>query len=52
LAKLKVSKTKQTESTERLNRLMPRSPALAWDDLQGEAQYQHAKGLLKQFSLI
>ena len=52
LAKLKVSKTKQAESTERLNRLMPQSPALAWDDLQSEAQYQHAKGLLKQFSLI
>jgi beta-N-acetylhexosaminidase len=52
LAKLKVSKTKQAESTERLNRLMPQSPALAWDDLQDEAQYQHAKGLLKQFSLI
>ena len=52
LAKLKVSKAKQAESTERLNRLMPQSPALAWDDLQSEAQYQHAKGLLKQFSLI
>ena len=52
LAKLKVSKTKQAESTVRLNRLMPQSPALAWDDLQSEAQYQHAKGLLKQFSLI
>ena len=52
LAKLKVSKTKQAESKERLNRLMPQSPALAWDELQSEAQYQHAKGLLKQFSLI
>lgn len=52
LAKLKVSKAKQAESTERLNRLMPQTPALAWDDLQAEAQYQHAKGLLKQFSLI
>ena len=52
LSKLKVSKAKQAESVERLNRLMPKSPALNWDDLQGEAQYQHAKGLLKQFNLI
>jgi beta-N-acetylhexosaminidase len=52
LSKLKVSKVKQAESVERLNRLIPKSPALAWDDLQGEAQYQHAKGLLKQFNLI
>jgi beta-N-acetylhexosaminidase len=52
LSKLKVSQVKQSESMERLNRLMPKSPALAWDDLQDEAQYQHAKGLLKQFNLI
>ncbi len=52
LSKLKVSKAKQVESEERLNRLMPKSPALTWDDLQSEAQYQHAKGLLKQFQLI
>jgi beta-N-acetylhexosaminidase len=31
---------------------MPKSPALSWDELQSEAQYQHAKGLLKQFKLI
>jgi beta-N-acetylhexosaminidase len=52
LSKLKVSKAKQAESVERLNRLMPKSPALSWDELQSEAQYQHAKGLLKQFKLI
>ncbi|OWF66408.1 beta-N-acetylhexosaminidase [Polynucleobacter hirudinilacicola] len=52
LAKLKVTKTKQAESTKRLNRLMPKSAALSWDELQGEAQYQHAKGLLKQMNLI
>ncbi|MBT8614461.1 beta-N-acetylhexosaminidase [Polynucleobacter paneuropaeus] len=52
LSKLKVSKAKQAESVERLNRLMPKSLALTWDDLQSEAQYQHAKGLLKQFDLI
>jgi beta-N-acetylhexosaminidase len=52
LAKLKVSQAKKSESMERLNCLMPKSPALAWDDLQDEAQYQHAKGLLKQFRLI
>jgi beta-N-acetylhexosaminidase len=52
LSNLKVSQVKQSESMERLNRLMPKSPVLAWDDLQDEAQYQHAKGLLKQFNLI
>jgi beta-N-acetylhexosaminidase len=52
LSKLQVSKAKQSESMERLNRLMPKSPALSWDELQGEAEYQHAKGLLKQFKLI
>jgi beta-N-acetylhexosaminidase len=31
---------------------MPKSAALSWDDLQDEAQYQHAKGLLKQMKLI
>ena len=52
LAKLKISQAKKSESMERLNCLMPKSPALAWDDLQDEVQYQHAKGLLKQFALI
>ena len=52
LSKLKVSKAKQVESATRLNRLMPTAPALAWDALQHEAEYQHAKGLLKQFKLI
>lgn len=52
LTKLKVSKPKLAESSIRLQRLMPASPALAWDDLQSEAQYLHAKGLLKQFKLI
>jgi len=52
LLKLKVSKTKQTESAMRLNRLMLNSSALSWDALQKEAEYQHAKGLLRQFSLI
>jgi beta-N-acetylhexosaminidase len=32
--------------------LMPDSLALSWDVLQKEAEYQHAKGLLKQFKLI
>jgi len=31
---------------------MPTSVALSWDDLQAEAQYQHAKGLLQQLQLI
>jgi beta-N-acetylhexosaminidase len=52
LAKLKITKAKQSESATRLNRLMPRSVALSWDELQNEAEYQHAKGLLKQFGLI
>jgi len=52
LEKLKVSKVKQSESATRLNRLMPTSVALSWDELQDEAEYQHAKGLLKQMKLI
>ena len=52
LAHLKVSKAKLAESVIRLNRLMPKSPALSWDDLQNEPQYQHALGLLKQFNLL
>jgi len=52
LEKLKVSKAKHSESATRLNRLMPTSVALSWDELQDEAEYQHAKGLLKQMKLI
>lgn len=52
LSRLKVSKPKQVESAKRLNRLMPKSPALTWDQLQKESEYCHAKGLLKQFNLI
>jgi beta-N-acetylhexosaminidase len=52
LKKLKVSLAKRAESMLRLNRLMPRSPALTWEELQDQAEYQHAKGLLKQFQLI
>ena len=52
LTKLKVSSAKRAESMFRLNRLMPRSPAPTWEELQDQAEYQHAKGLLKQFQLI
>jgi beta-N-acetylhexosaminidase len=52
LSQLKVTKAKQIESATRLNRLMPQAPGLTWDALQKEAEYQHAKGLLKQFRLI
>jgi len=52
LSKLKVSKSKKAESQTRLNRLMPQSPALPWEDLQVEAEYQHAKLLLKKLKLI
>jgi len=52
LSKLKISKQKQAESAIRLNRLMPKEAFLTWDELQKEAEYQHAKGLLKQFNLI
>jgi beta-N-acetylhexosaminidase len=52
LAKLKVTKAKQSESAMRLNRLMPTSSVNPWDALQKESQYQHAKGLLKQLQLI
>ena len=52
LDSLQVSKTKQAESAVRLNKLMPISPAPSWAELQDEAQYRHAKGLLKQLKLI
>ena len=52
LSHLKVSKAKQAESAIRLNRLMPIAAAPSWDELQTEAQYQHAKGLLNQLKLI
>ena len=52
LSQLKVSEAKQAESAIRLNRLMPTATGPAWDELQGEAQYQHAKGLLQQLKLI
>ena len=52
LSQLKVSKAKQAESATRLNRLMPTASSPTWDKLQSEAQYQHAKGLLKQLNLI
>ena len=52
LSKLKVSKAKQSESAIRLNRLMPVALAPTWNELQNEAQYQHAKGLLAQLGLI
>ncbi len=52
LSKLKVSKTKQAESAVRLNKLMPSNPAPSWTELQNEAQYQHAKGLLQQLKLV
>ena len=52
LSKLKVSKAKLAESKKRLNRLMPSTLAGPWDSLQNEPEYQHAKGLLKQFCLI
>jgi len=52
LSKLKVSKSKWAQSATRLNRLMPQAAALTWDALRDEAQYQHAKALLKQLELI
>ena len=52
LSKLKISKEKQIESAQRLNRLMPTASALTWDVLQNESEYQHAVGLLRQLKLI
>ena len=52
LDQLKVSKVKLTESATRLNRLMPTAIHHSWDELHSEAQYLHAKGLLKQLKLI
>jgi beta-N-acetylhexosaminidase len=52
LSQLKIPKAKQAESATRLNRLMPTASSLTWDELQSEAQYLHAIGLLKQLNLI
>ena len=52
LSNLRVSKAKQAESAARLIRLMPSNTSLTWEALQKEAEYQHAKGILKQFKLI
>jgi beta-N-acetylhexosaminidase len=52
LSKLKITQAKQSESAIRLNRLMPKSTALSWDELQANAEYQHAQGLLRQFNLL
>lgn len=52
LSQLKIPKAKLAESATRLNRLMPTTVAPAWDELQSEAQYLHAIGLLQQLHLI
>ena len=52
LANLKVTKVKRAQSASRLNRLMPTIPGVAWDALQDQAEYLHAKGYLRQLALI
>jgi beta-N-acetylhexosaminidase len=49
---LKVSKAKLEKSANRLNRLMPTSVAMVWDELQADTQYQRSKACLKQLHLI
>ncbi|OZI23460.1 beta-N-acetylhexosaminidase [Bordetella genomosp. 9] len=36
------------QSVERIRRLMPRTPSVAWDDLQADRRYQHARSLQSQ----
>ena len=52
LANLQVTKVKRAQSASRLNRLMPTIPGVAWDALQDQAEYLHAKGYLRQLALI
>jgi beta-N-acetylhexosaminidase len=52
LANLKVTKVKLAQSASRLNRLMATIPGVAWDALQDQAEYLHAKGYLRQLALI
>jgi len=47
-----VTKVKRAQSASRLNRLMPTIPGVAWDALQDQAEYLHAKGYLRQLALI
>lgn len=52
LNKLKISKTKAEESAGQLRKLLPKSSFLSWNELQHQAEYLHAKDLLKTLGLI
>ncbi len=52
LNKLKISKTKTKESAGRLRKLFPKTSFLSWNELQHQAEYLHAKDLLKTLGLI
>ncbi len=52
LNKLKIGKTKTKESAGRLRKLLPKTSFLSWNELQHQAEYLHAKDLLKTLGLI
>jgi beta-N-acetylhexosaminidase len=52
LSKLRISKTKVEESAGQLRKLLPKSSFLSWNELQHQAEYLHAKDLLKTLGLI
>ena len=52
LNKLKISRAKTEESAGRLRKLLPKTSFLSWNELQHQAEYLHAKDLLKTLGLI
>jgi beta-N-acetylhexosaminidase len=52
LNELSVTPKKHTESSIRLKKLFPKSESQSWDELQKDAEYLHAKDLLKTLGLI
>ena len=51
LEELSVSPKKFTESATRLKKLFPKGESQSWDELQRDAEYLHAKDLLKTLGL-
>lgn len=52
LNELSVTPKKFSESSMRLKKLFPQIHSQSWDDLQKDAEYLHAKDLLKTYGLI
>lgn len=52
LNELSISHKKITESSTRLRKLFPKIESQSWDELQKDAEYLHAKDLIKTLGLI